>query len=163
MRRANVPKTRIVVALTAALGAALVLAGCVNGAPAPTTTPSTRPSSSSEAPVTTEPLVLDPAGSAQDNLPFFASVVEEFLASAPDSQGPAIIDHLASVGFDKATMEVTPDTTAVGLEADNIQFSVRINDSCLVGQYGNVGIHTIATSVLATGTCLVGETRAIDW
>jgi hypothetical protein len=66
-------------------------------------------------------------------------------------------------GFDKSQMELTADTTAVGLEADNIQFSVKINDGCLIGQNGNVGVHTVTAPVLATGTCLVGNTRAIDW
>ena len=58
---------------------------------------------------------------------------------------------------------LTPDTTAVGLEADNIQFSVRMNNTCLVGQSGNVGYHSLAAPILSTGTCLVGNTRAIDW
>lgn len=163
MRSATVPGVRLAAATAAALGAVLLLAGCVGGTAQPSPTPTPEQSDSAEAPATAAPLALDPEGSADDNLEYFTSVVTEFLASAPDSGGREIIDQLVSVGFDKASMEVTADTTAVGLEADNIQFSVRINDSCLIGQNGNVGIHTVAAPILATGSCLVGETRAIDW
>jgi hypothetical protein len=163
MRSAKVSGLRPAAAITAAFGAVLLLAGCVGQTAEPTEAPTPQESETAEAPATAEPLVLNPEGSAEDNLEYFTLVVTEFLASAPDSQGREIVDHLASVGFDKAAMEVTADTTAVGLDAENIQFSVRINDSCLVGQNGNVGIHTIAAPILATGTCLVGDTRAIDW
>jgi hypothetical protein len=163
MRSVTLPGARFAATTAAALGAMLVLAGCMGGAPEQGQTSTPQQSETAEAPAPVEPLALDPAGSASDNLEYFTSVVTDFLASAPESQGRDIIDHLASVGFDKSQMEVTPDTTAIGLDAENIQFSVKINDSCLVGQNGNVGIHTVAVPVLATGTCLVGDTRAIDW
>jgi hypothetical protein len=163
MRSDKVPGVRLAAATAAALGAVLLLAGCVGGTAEPTEAPTMTQTETPEAPATVEPLVLDPAGSAADNLEYFTSVVDDFLASAPDSQGREIVDHLASVGFDKSQMELTADTTAVGLEAENIKFSVKINDSCLIGQSGNVGTHTIAAPILATGTCLVGDTRAIDW
>jgi hypothetical protein len=163
MTRAKTPGVRFTTATAAAFGAVLLLAGCVGGTPTSSESPTTQPSEPTETVAPVEPPALDPAGSAEDNLEYFTMVVTDFLASAPEAQGREIIDHLASVGFDKAQMEVTPDATAIGLDADNIQFSVRINDSCLIGQNGNVGIHTLAAPVLATGTCLVGDTRAIDW
>jgi len=163
MRSAKVPGIRLAAVTSAALGAVLLLAGCVGETAEPSATPTPEQSETAEAPATPEPLALNPEGSAADNLEYFTSVLTEFLTASPDSQGRDIIDHLASVGFDKSQMEVTADTTAVGLDADNIKFSVRINDSCLIGQSGNVGTHTMAAPILATGTCLVGDTRAIDW
>jgi hypothetical protein len=60
-------------------------------------------------------------------------------------------------------MEVTPDRTAINGAADNIQFSVRLNGSCLIGQYGNIGYASTTAQLLSTGRCLVGATRPIDW
>jgi hypothetical protein len=60
-------------------------------------------------------------------------------------------------------MELTPDRTAADLAADNIQFSVRIGDECLLGQFGNTGYVSAVGDVLSTGRCLVGKTRPIDW
>jgi hypothetical protein len=106
---------------------------------------------------------LQLGGTAEDNLPYFTAVVSALLSAEPDASGRDIVDHLAQSGFDKSSMELTADTTAVGLEADNLQFSVRMNGGCLIGQEGNVGLHTVTAPLLATGTCLVGNTRAIDW
>lgn len=162
-RRARSPRTGLVVG--GGVLAALLLAGCVPSADSPTpetsaATPTTQPT---DAPATPEPLALDPDGTAEGNLAFFTSVVDAYLAANPEAGGRDIVDHLVGSGFDKANMEVTADTTAVGLDADNIQFSVRMNGTCLIGQNGNVGVHTATAPLLATGTCLVGNTRAIDW
>jgi hypothetical protein len=145
-------------------GAVLATAAVASTTPAapPTATASAEPTISNPE-ETTAPLALNPGGTALQNKEFFDSVMSPFIAAAPDSGGREIIDHLVSAGFDKSQMELTPDTTAVGLEADNIQFSVRMNDTCLVGQSGNVGYHSLAAPILSTGTCLVGNTRAIDW
>jgi hypothetical protein len=60
-------------------------------------------------------------------------------------------------------MEVTPDKTSIGLAAWNIEFSVKFGTSCLLGQAGNVGFQSAVVPVLATGKCLIGQTRAITW
>lgn len=62
-------------------------------------------------------------------------------------------------------MEVTFDRTAVDLEADSIQFSVRLHGECLIGQVGpdGDGYHSIVAPLLGSGTCLIGATRQIDW
>jgi hypothetical protein len=156
---------RIRLSAVTLVSAAVVLAGC-SASPSPGTpsTPASTPTSgATAAPETPAPLAFDPEGTAAENLDFFTSAVTGFLAGSPDANGRDIIDHLVASGFDKSQMELTADTTAVGLEADNIQFSVKINDGCLIGQNGNVGVHTVTAPVLATGTCLVGNTRAIDW
>jgi hypothetical protein len=156
-------RTRLLVGT--ALASALLLAGCSTGQPVaePSAPASTPTDAASATPETPAPLALDAAGTAEDNIAYFTSVVTGFLGGSPDANGRDIIDHLVASGFDKAEMELTADTTAVGLEADNIQFSVRMNGTCLIGQNGNVGVHTITAPLLATGTCLVGNTRAIDW
>lgn len=163
--QARTRATRIGRALCGAATAIVLLAGCVQGgdavgSDAPTAAPT---ATVPETPATPDALALQPDGTAEDNLEYFTSVVTGFLAASPDANGRDIIDHLVAAGFTKADMELTADTTAVGLEADNIQFSVRMNGSCLIGQNGNVGVHTVTAPLLATGTCLVGNTRAIDW
>jgi hypothetical protein len=60
-------------------------------------------------------------------------------------------------------MEVTPDRTSINAQADNIQFSVRLNGTCLVGQFGGAGYASYAGPLLADGRCLIGTTRPIDW
>ena len=39
-------------------------------------------------------------------------------------------------GFDKAQTEVTFDETSAALAADSIQFAVRFDGECLIGQNG---------------------------
>lgn len=81
--------------------------------------------------------------------------------------GKDFINALVAAGFDKTHMQVTPDRTSIGYEAGSVQFSVRVGDQCLIGQYGygakKVGYHSLVTPVLSTGACLIGRTRAIDW
>lgn len=119
------------------------------------------------SPTPTDPpeptLVSD--GSADDNLPLFAAVTAAVWASGDQSSGRAYIDALTAAGFDKATMQVTSDLTTVGNPAESIQFSVRWGDECLIGQVGPAtgSAVTVVMPVLAEGTCLVGETRPIDW
>ena len=62
-------------------------------------------------------------------------------------------------------MQVTQDQSTVGNAAESIQFSVVWNGECLVGQVGPATGQPVAIvlPVLADGSCLVGETRAIDW
>jgi len=86
--------------------------------------------------------------------------------ATPDNvAGRAYIDALVAAGFDRAAMQVTPDQSTVGNPAESIQFSVRWGDECLVGQVGPAtgSPVTLVVPVLAEGTCLVGQTRPIDW
>jgi hypothetical protein len=86
-------------------------------------------------------------------------------ASPEQVSGRAYIDALVAAGFDKSAMQVTPDETTVGNPAESIQFSVRWGEECLVGQVGPATGAPVAivVPILAEGTCLVGETRPIDW
>jgi len=152
-------RNRIVGAGVIAALAALLLAGCVD-APEPTPEPTTEPTSGPIEP--TEP-ELDLEGTAGDNLEYFDAVNAELVAAGGALDGRAFIDNLVAAGFPKTDMEVTNDVTAINGTADNIQFAVRLNGGCLIGQYGNVGYQSTTAPLLATGRCLVGQTRLIDW
>ncbi|WP_382304224.1 DUF6993 domain-containing protein [Herbiconiux sp. UC225_62] len=145
----------------------MLLAACTGGAPAPSGsgTPTPPPSATSTATGTpTAPAgQLNPEGSAADNQAFFDSVNQALIASNPAAGGVDFTSNLRTNGFDIAAMQVTPDTTTVGVAADSIQFSVHWGDDCLIGQYGQGHYKSIVAPALGTGACLVGQTRAIDW
>ncbi|WP_431277305.1 DUF6993 domain-containing protein [Leifsonia poae] len=149
-----------------ALAAALALSGCVGGTTGGASTPSASvtpgPTATSTAPAAIE---FHPDGSAQDNLPYFDQVNRATLAAKPNAVGRDFIDALVAAGFAKKDMQLTVDTTTIGLKANSIQFSVRMGDTCLIGQNGADagGYNSQVTPVLATGACLIGETRPIDW
>ena len=161
---ATVSMRQRVAAASTVLILSLALAACGTPAepdstPAPTVTPSASASATAPPPAAT----LDPAGSAADNQAFFDSTLQALLATTPDADGRTIIDTLVAAGFDKAAMELTPDKTAIGLDADSVQFTVKFADGCVVGQQGNIGYHSAVLPVLSTGKCLIGQTRSINW
>ncbi|WP_368496735.1 hypothetical protein [Herbiconiux sp. A18JL235] len=154
-----------VVLLTALLAAGL--AGCVGGGGDDVEQTAGAPAPSGSAPATsapsTEAAVLVPGGSAADNQPFFDQVNRALIASNPDAGGVEITSNLRDNGFDIAAMQVTVDTTTVGVEADSVQFSVKWGDDCLIGQYGRGEYASMVAPALGTGACLIGQTRPIDW
>jgi hypothetical protein len=103
------------------------------------------------------------AGGPAENLPYFDQVNKALIAKGGKLDGRAFIDNLVAAGYPKTAMEVTPDTTTVNLQADNIEFSVLLGRTCLVGEYGNIGYASTAQKVFSTGRCLAGKTRNIDW
>lgn len=143
----------------------LALAACAPGEAAPTAPATPRASSTPVPEPTAEPALLIPEGSAAENLPYFDQLAAGVLAADPAAGGEAFVNALVAGGFDKAAMEVGFDRTSVDLAADSVQWSVRFNDGCMIGQFGPAsgGYHSIATPVLSTGTCLIGTTRPIDW
>lgn len=139
--------------------AALLLAGCV---PAPEATPTPEPTAvETVAPDPGPGIDLD--GTASDNQEYFDEVNLALIAAGGSLDGRAFIDNLVAAGYSKTDMEVTNDRTAINGAADNIQFSIRLNGTCLIGQYGNVGYVSTTAPLLSTGRCLVGQTRPIDW
>jgi hypothetical protein len=141
----------------------IALAGCVQ-APTPVPTPAATHSSPSEV---VAPPSYHPNGTAADNLTYFnkvgADLFKSTQASAASTQGQLIVNWFVAHGFNKANMEVTPDKTAIGLAAWNIDFSVKFGKTCILGQAGNVGFQSSVVPILATGKCLIGQTRTIDW
>ena len=151
--------------LASAAGAVLVfgLAACT-AAPETVDPPKSGTSATANPSATPEP---DPelvaAGDSEANLPYFDFVNRRLIETVPTPNGQQIVENLVAAGFAKADMEITPDTTMGSEAAESIQFSVRINGSCLVGQTGAAGYNAIAEPLLGTGKCLVGKTRTIDF
>ena len=150
-------------AVMGALGLAACTAASGEQVAAPTSALTSTPSATPDA--TPNPLVFAPEKSAADNFDYFTSLADAVVAADSNAGGRAFIDALAAGGFDKAAMQVTPDTTTVDLAADSVQFSVTLNGECLIGQYGPAsgGLHSTVAPLLGTGRCLVGATRQIDW
>lgn len=165
MRRSAPVSSRLAAFGALAVAGMLALAACT---PTPTPTPSPMQTSASPsptaAPTPTGPVFV-PDGSAQDNLPLLAQVVNQVAATDARVQGRAYIDALAAAGFSKAQMQVTNDLTTVGNPADSIQFSVAWAGECLVGQVGpsTPAPTALVLPLLPAGTCLIGQTRPIDW
>ncbi|HEY5320380.1 MAG TPA: hypothetical protein VIJ76_05850 [Galbitalea sp.] len=163
--RARGIRLAVSIALAAVLGVGMV--GCSpSGAPAsPSHTPAAAQPESSRTPKPTPIPELDLAGTAKQNIAYFNKVGHALLDnnSAANTDGRAIVDGFVAAGFPKNDMEITPDKTSVGLVAWNIEFSVKMNGTCLIGQAGNVGFHSIVAPLVSTGTCLIGLTRKIDW
>jgi hypothetical protein len=153
---------RAAVVLSVAVVLSAALAGCTATAPSgkPSTVPTRAPGSTSTAAP-----AYNPTGTAKQNLAYFQVVGHALLDNNPsaNTHGKTIVNWFVSHGFDKANMQVTPDKTTIGLAAWNIEFSVKINGGCLIGQAGNVGFQSFAAPVLATGKCLIGDTRPINW
>ncbi|MGH1523030.1 DUF6993 domain-containing protein [Leifsonia sp. L25] len=154
----------------AAVASALLLSGCAGARPSATTDPAPRTTASDSATPTPTPTAsaapaLIPGGTAEQNLPYFDKVNKGTIAAKPAAQGRDFIDALVAAGFAKSDMELTPDTTTIGLKAPSIQFSVQFGASCVIGQYGadSGGYTSLTSPTLATGGCLIGQTRPIDW
>lgn len=162
MRRTETRRLRGIAA--AVLVGMLALAGCTPAPAEPTPSPTASVATPTPTPTPTGPaLIAD--GSAEDNLPFFTSVMNAVAATEQRAQGRAYIDALVAAGFDKADMEVTQDLTTVGNPVDSLQFSVRWDGECLVGQVGpSIPAPTaLVMSQIPGDTCLIGTTRPIDW
>ena len=151
----------------------LALAGCssVSVSESESQSPSASPPPSVAAPVTSDgPEATAVPGlrldlPAAENLAFFDSVNLAVVAADDSAGGRDFIDALTAAGFDRSAMQVTADRTTVDLRAGSVQFSVRLGDECLVGQYGpeSGGYHGAVRPALGQGGCLVGRTRPIDW
>ncbi len=151
-----------------ALALALALSACSSPSPTtPTPTASTPVDSPTPTPTSSVPTgpVLVPNGTASQNLLFFDKVNQSTIAAKPGAQGRDFIDALVAAGFPKSDMQLTADTTTIGLKANSIQFSVQLGATCLIGQYGADagGYQSTTSATLATGGCLIGQTRPIDW
>ncbi|MFZ2964518.1 MAG: hypothetical protein WA006_07535 [Rhodoglobus sp.] len=156
-------RTRVALGATITALALAALAGCVQGAPMPTPTATPTPSVSPTSVTNDLNPVLRPGQSAAANRQFFDATNAALQAAAGKSDGQTIVDTLAAAGFIKADMEVTYDSTALGIPADSIIVSVRIGDECLIGQFAPSYYRGDLQPVLGTGRCLVGLQRPIDW
>jgi hypothetical protein len=151
-------------AATVAVAAITVtLAACTTAPakPAPAQSPASTHSATPSA-TAAPPLKFLAGGSAEDNLEYF-DLVNTTLLEGGNPGGRAIVDNLVAAGFDKTAMQVTADRTPLGSDVDSLQFSVKLGDECLVGQADAGGYVSVVVAALASGGCLVGNTRTIDW
>jgi len=154
-------------AVLAVLTTVIGLTGC--GSPQAVTPSATRApvaaATATPTPTQTQPATpqLVSGGTAEENQPYFDSVNKKLFAAQPQAAGRAIIDNLVAAGFDKSAMQVTPDTTPTRKNTDSIEFSVQLGAECLIGQTGGGEYTSVVGPALATGGCLVGKTRPIDW
>ena len=161
MRVRPAHRTGRAIALT--LAAAVALSGCVASTPQPTATPSNEASVAPSPEATPTGPILRPGEAAAANRQFFDLINTEYQDANGQGDGRSIVDNLIDNGFSKQDMEVTPDSTAIGLATDSIVVSVRIKGECLLGQFTPEEYVSSVEPLLGTGGCLVGKTRAIDW
>ncbi len=94
----------------------------------------------------------------------FDDAVRGQLAKRPKSGGEAITKALVAAGFSRSGMQVTADRTTVGLAVPSVQFAVRWQGECLIGQSGpGAGEYTSQLAAPVDGSCLLGATRPITW
>ncbi|WP_353055537.1 hypothetical protein [Leucobacter sp. CX87] len=149
-------------ALAAVALAAGLLSGCtLLEGPAPDAP--VRPAPTAPA----EPVALVPGGTAEENLPFFQQTLIAFAGGGAPIEGQPVVDALVAAGFDRAAMQVSFDRTRTDLVADNIFVSVRVGESCLLGQLVTGDRSLVAEAAPALGPekniCIIGTTRPIDW
>lgn len=151
---------RVWTALIGSAIAALMMTGCSQvSEPDPTPTAPSTSATSAPRPTPT------PTTEAQGRERSFADVVNAVWGTGDRMSGRAYVDALVAAGFDKTQMQLTPDETSIGGPVDSIQFSVRLGEDCLVGQVGEVIGNPVVAILpgLATGGCLIGDTRPITW
>lgn len=142
-----------------------MVTGCA-GSPAPPPTQSSAAASTSpSASSTPSAPEFHPDGTAADNLPLFTAVTDQVWASKNKAKGRAYVDALVAAGFPKPQMQVTKDKTTVGNAVESLQFSVLWDGQCLIGQVGPAtgAPVTAVMPALEGDTCLIGDTRPIDW
>jgi hypothetical protein len=147
------------------VGALSACAPTAEPKPSASTSAFESPSASASPTPTAEPApTLSPDGSAADNQDYFDLVLNAALAANTAGIGRTMVDGLVAAGFDRTLMQVTPDETIGGRAADSVQVSVRFGEDCLIGQYGaSIGYVSTIGPALASGSCLIGTTRPIDW
>ncbi|PPG89616.1 hypothetical protein C5C39_11275 [Rathayibacter sp. AY1F3] len=149
---------------------ALVLGGlavCLSGCTSPSAPDPVVSSSAAEAPTPAEsaaPVAFVPGGTTEQNLPVFEQTLRAAAEPDPEVSGSSVVDALVAAGFSRGSMQLTADETSVGLDADSVQVSVKLGESCLIGQYGpkSGGVRAVIAAPIATGACLVGRTVPIQ-
>lgn len=146
----------------AATGLALfVMTGCAtsNGIlPGPDTAP-TSSATPSNTPI--DPPAYVSEGTAEQNLAVFEWAGSTAAEKQGTTTGDQLIDSLVRAGFARNLLEVTPDVTAAGFEADSIFVSARFGEQCLVGQARGPRFTAIVTPALSNKKCLVGGSNRL--
>jgi hypothetical protein len=59
-------------------------------------------------------------------------------------------------------MELTPDASLIELPADSTALAIRFDGECVITQWGSDWYASAVEPVLASDTCLLGETVSLD-
>ncbi|MBB5632381.1 hypothetical protein BKA04_000604 [Cryobacterium mesophilum] len=128
--------------------------------PMPVPTSSGSPTPNPAAEPDPDPTLL-PGGSALANRAYFDFVNKRLLAVNKNPSDQAVVTNLEKSGFAKKDLEVTPDKTSVfRAPSASIEFSVRVGDTCLIGQFKS-GAYRSVIGPVVDGRCLVGKTAPI--
>lgn len=149
----------VLAAVAAAAVVCFALVGCT-AVPAEKPTTSASPSASTAIPEKKPEFVPD--GGATENREYFDYVLGNHFVGGGATDGVSVVAVLVDAGWTKDLLEITPDSTPLGNATDAITVAVRLPDGCLIGQWGGEYSSSVMP-VLATGTCLIGATRPIDW
>ena len=152
MRRALLP--------VIAVGAALALAACSGASmTVPESTESSSPSFSAK-PRNKLKLVAD--GTPKENLPYFLSVMNTAYANSTgaDTVSEEMAAYLVNAGFDAASMQISENSTALGLVPDAKYVATIFKGECMVGTWGSsmAAPTVVVLPVLPQGGCLLGGT-----
>jgi len=145
------------------------LAGCTptpasTSTGVPTSSPSPSPSETLHPGVEVVPTaapILRPGGTAEQNKLYFDAAIADYWARFGTGASQTMVDQLVGWGFDRGAVEVTYDSTAIGLGVDSIESSVRFGTDCLVATVRVDRYTTTVLPVTGTGTCLIGETYPV--
>ncbi|AMM20385.1 hypothetical protein AX769_09780 [Frondihabitans sp. PAMC 28766] len=139
-----------------------VLSGCTSHS-TPTPSPSVSTPVAAPTPTPAPTIPFGATAPASVALTHFDSALQALLKINGSPNGDTVIATLTKAGFDKKSMQITPDQTTIGRTVDSIEFSVLWQGkTCLLGQVGASGYSSSSAPVLSTGACLVGTTRAIN-
>ena len=142
---------------------AAVLTGCQASPEAPLDAPSEVATGASEGAQEGFVPELVPGGSALENKPFVDFLLQAEIAAATERvTAEKLLTVLQSNGFESSALEFTRDTSLIELPADSISIAIRINDECLITQWGSDWYASSVESLLVTDTCLLGSARTLD-
>lgn len=104
-----------------------------------------------------------PGGSALENKPFVDYLFQQ---EAKRTSGRVTVEAFGAVvqanGFESDPIEYTRETSLIELPADSTSLAIRIDDECLITQWGSDWYASSVEKVLVTDTCLLGETETLD-
>lgn len=103
-----------------------------------------------------------PGGSAQDNLPYIDLVLTDAGAGSGLFGSLDAVAALEAAGFSRQDIEVTSDRTRLELSAESVTIAVRVGEECALGQWSSSWYSSAVEPILASGTCLVGDTLSLD-
>lgn len=106
---------------------------------------------------------LVPGGSAAENQPYVDYFVGKKVTQVGESvTGREAVDLLLEAGFEADQIEFTPDTSLIQLPADSVTVAIRIEEECIIAQWGSDWYASSVEPVLVTETCLLGATESLD-